>query len=221
LLGTFVNAIAIIIGTLLGASLGAKLQQRYVKIIMRLLGVITLILGVQMLAGFSSIVVPILSLLNGGAMGYSLHIDKAVTNFVSKFSKNGQGGRGFVAASVLFCVGPMSIVGSLEDGLHSNPSILLTKAGLDGVSSVVLSATFGIGVMLSALLVFALQGSITLASSQASSFLTQQLMSNLTTTGGSLVLVIAANLLGFDKFKVENLLPSLLIVTILSFLSLP
>lgn len=221
MLGTFVNAIAIIVGTLVGASLGAKIQERYSRIVMRFLGLVTMFLGVQMLAGFSNIIVPILSLLGGSALGYSLHIDRAINNFVSKLSKHGQGGRGFIVASVLFCVGPMSIIGSLEDGLHNNPSILLTKAGLDGVSSVALSATFGISVMLSALLVFLLQGSITLASTYASSFLTHQLVSNLTTTGGALVLVIAANLLGFDKLKVENLLPSLLMVAILSLLNLP
>jgi len=221
LLGTLVDTTAIIIGTLLGVSLGARIPQRCVKIIMRLLGLVTIVLGVQMLAEFSSVFAPILSLLIGSALGYFIHIDKTISNFVSRFSKHGQGGKGFVAASVLFCVGPMSIVGSLEDGLRNNPSILLTKAGLDGVSSVALGATFGIGVIFSALLVFALQGSITLVSSYASVFLTQQLLGNLTATGGALVLAIAANLLGFQKVKVENLLPSLVTIAILSSLNLP
>ena len=109
----------------------------------------------------------------------------------------------------------MSIVGSLEDGQRNNTSILLTKAGLDRLSSVALGATFGLGVIFSALLVFALQGSIALVSSYASVFLTQHLMGNLTATGGALVLAIAANLLGFGKVKVENLLPSFLSFIIL------
>jgi len=220
LLGTLVNTSAIIVGTFLGVSLGARIQQRYVKIVMRLLGLVTIVLGVQMITEFSNVVAPIISLLVGSALGYFIHIDRAISNFVYNFSKHGQSGKGFVTASVLFCVGPMSIVGSLEDGLRNNPNILLTKAGLDGVSSIALGATFGIGVIFSALLVFGLQGSLTLVSSYASIVLTQQLIGNLTATGGALVLAIATNLLGFGK-KVENLLPSLLIITIFSSLNLP
>ncbi len=221
LLVTFVNVVAVTIGTLLGVSLGAMTQQRYVKVIMRLLGLAAVILGVQILAEFSSIVGPMLSLPIGSALGYFMYIDKALGSFVAKFSKYGQRVKGFVTTSVLFCVGPMSMIGSLEDLLHNNPNILFTKAGLDGVSSVALGATFRIGAIFSALLVLALQGSITLVSSYAAAFLTQHLRGNLTATGGALVLAIACSLLGFERVRVGNLLPSLLIVTILSSLNLP
>lgn len=170
LLVTFVNVVAVTSGTLLEVSLGAMIQQRYVKVIMRLLGLAAVILGVQMLREFSSIFAPMLSLPIGSALGYFKYIDKALGSFVAKFSKHGQGVKGFVTASVLFCVGPMSMIGSLEDGLHNNPNILFTKAGLDGVSSVALGATFRIGAIFSALLVLAPQGSIPLVSSYAAAF---------------------------------------------------
>lgn len=216
MLGTIVNTVAIIIGTLLGVALGIRVQKKYVKIVMKILGIITIFLGVQMLIEFRGLLAPFASLTFGGLAGYLLRIDRAINSFVVRFSRNNLGGRGFVTASVLFCVGPMSIVGSLEDGLRSNPSILLTKSGLDGISSVIFGATFGISVIFSAVLVFALQGSITIMSSYASASLTQYMMGNLTATGGVLVLMIAANLLGYERVKVENLLPSLFLVAMIS-----
>jgi uncharacterized membrane protein YqgA involved in biofilm formation len=216
LLGTIANVIAIIIGTLLGVKLSHRVNRTYTKATMRVLGIVTIILGVQMLMMFRGVFSPIAAVVLGGVIGQLLHIDKKIASAVGRFSDSNKSGKGFIAASVLFCIGPMSIIGSLEDGLRGNPSILLTKSGLDGVSSVVFGATFGIGVIFSALAVLALQGSITVLSSYAINFLTDSVISDLTATGGVLVLVIAANLLGIEKIKAENLLPSLLLAVLFS-----
>ena len=210
------NVIAIVIGTLVGVKLGVKVQKRHTKIVMRILGLVTLILGAQMLLEFRG-AVPIIAVIVGGVIGHFLRIDARVNSFIARFSKSDNlAGKGFVTASVLFCVGPMSIIGPLEDGLRGNPGILLTKSGLDGVSSLIFGATFGIGVILSAVLVLILQGSITVFAGYASSVLTKSITADLTATGGALVLLIALTLLGFEKLKVENLLPALLFAAIFS-----
>jgi uncharacterized membrane protein YqgA involved in biofilm formation len=158
----------------------------------------------------------IFSLVIGGLLGEFLKIEKRLENvgiwFQSKIpSKGGSFSDGFVTASLVYCVGAMAIVGSLEDGLSGNPSTLFAKSILDGVSAVIFAATLGIGVAFSALPVFIYQGGITLLAGLLQPWLTETVISQMSLVGGILIFAIGINLLEIKKINVGNLLPSIFI----------
>ena len=132
MLGTVVIVIAIIVGTLLGVKLSHRVNRTRTRAIIRILGIVAVILGVQMLMMFRGVFSPIAAIILGDVIGQLLHIDKMIALVAGTFSNSKRRANGIIAASVLFCVGPMSTIGSLEDGLRGNPGILLTKSGLEG-----------------------------------------------------------------------------------------
>jgi uncharacterized membrane protein YqgA involved in biofilm formation len=213
LLGTIVNAISIILGSVLGLLFKKGIPERYGQTIMQGLGLAVLLVGVSMSIQTKQILVVVLSLVLGALTGEVLNIEGGLARLgqwlEAKVGKSsGDVGRAFVTSSLIFCVGAMAIMGSIEDGLNHNPRILFVKSALDGVSSVVFASTMGLGVAFSAVPVLLYQGAITLLAWTVKDFLGPDVISEMTATGGLLILGIAFNMLNISKIKVGNLLPA-------------
>jgi hypothetical protein len=170
-----------------------------------------------MTEGIKESIIVLVSLTLGGIIGEILGVEdfierlgKSLENRYSK-GKVGSFTQGFVAASLLFCVGPMAITGAIENGIKGTYNILLTKSIMDGISSIALSASLGIGVIFSSILVFSYQGVLTVIASFIGKSLPMGAINCLTAAGGLMVIGIGINLLGLGKIKVANFLPGLLI----------
>jgi uncharacterized membrane protein YqgA involved in biofilm formation len=219
-MGTIINSIAVIIGSFIGLILKSRFTESMRKILMDALGLVCIILGIQMALKGEKFLHLVFSLVLGGVLGEILDIDgvfkKISIKVEERFSKEkGTFAKGFLTASLLYCIGPMTIMGSIQDGLGQSPTILLTKSLLDGTASIALASALGIGVIFSALSILIVQGSITLLANFVSPILTSLVIQEMTAVGGVLVLGIALNLLDIKNIKVANLLPSLIFIIIL------
>ena len=215
--GTLVNVAAIAIGSVAGLLLQKGIEEKYQKIVLQALGLAVLVIGFQMAQKSLNILIVILSLAIGALLGEWLDLDGKLNQFGAKLGAKFSGGdagrfsEGFVTASLMYCVGAMAIVGALQDGLTGDSSTLYAKSLLDGVSSVVFSSTLGIGVLFSAASVFVYQGAITLMASAVSSWLSPEMIAEMTATGGVLIIAISINMLEITKIKIASLLPAILI----------
>lgn len=221
LLGTATNVAAIIIGTLIGLALKQRLPERINSIAMQGLGLVTALIGIKMMITTENVLIVLVSTVIGGVLGELLRIEERLDRFGAKvearFSKEpGTFAKAFVTSTLLYCIGPMAIVGALQDGLRGDISVLLTKSGLDGIASVAFASTLGIGVLFSALPVAAYQGGITIGASMLQPYLISSVVNEMTATGGLLILGIALNILQIAKIRVANLLPAILVVAVLS-----
>jgi len=221
LLGTVINVAAIAIGTLIGLALKQRLPERITSIVMQGLGLVTALIGVKMIIVTENVLVVLVSIVVGGVFGELLHIEARLDAFgekvEAKFSREkGTFAKAFVTSSLLYCVGPMAILGALQDGLRGDYSILLTKSGLDGVASVAFASTLGAGVLFSAIPLALYQGGITVGASMLEPFLSSSIVNAMTSTGGLLILGIALNILQVTKIRVGNLLPAILIAAALA-----
>jgi len=225
-LGTIVNTAAIVTGGILGTVIKSGLPQRYKHIIMQAIGLSVLVVGISgALQGMYKvandgtisrefITVMIFSLVIGSIIGEFINIedklDKMGLWIQKKFIKGESDfAQGFVTASLVYCVGAMAIVGSLEDGLMGNTNTLFAKSILDGVSAIVFAATMGIGVTFSAIPVLVYQGSITLLAGFVKPWLTVGVISQMSLVGSILILGIGLTMLEIKKIKVGNMLPSI------------
>lgn len=218
-LGTIVNALAVIVGGFVGFLLKKGIQERFSNIIMSGLALCVILIGMSGALKVDNMLLCVISIVVGGVIGELIDIDKQLKKLGDGIERklNGKAGKvseGFVAASLLYCIGAMAIVGSLESGLNGNHTVLFTKSILDGVSAVVLSSTMGIGVVLSSVSVFLYQGIITAASSFLKSILVDSVINNMTAVGSLMIIAIGLNMLGITKIKVANLLPGVLIPVI-------
>lgn len=221
LLGTAFNVAAIIVGTLIGFVLKQRLPEQMNSIAIQGLGLVTALIGIKMMITTENILIVLVSTVIGGILGEVLRIEARLDAFgakmEAKFSKEGGTfAKAFVTSSLLYCVGPMAILGALQDGLRGDFTILLTKSGLDGVASVAFASTLGIGVLFSTLPVAVYQGGITIAAAMLEPYLSSSIVNEMTATGGLLILGIALNILQVAKIKVGNLLPAILVVAVLS-----
>lgn len=224
-LGTLINILAIIIGAVLGVVLKKGIPERFKNTIMQAIGLAVVIVGLSgALQGIYSVTGDkldrnyitgmILSLVIGSLLGEIIKIedklDKLGEWFQKRFSKGESTfAKGFVTASLVYCVGAMAIVGSLEDGLYGKIDILLAKSMLDGISAIVFAATLGPGVAFSALSVLVYQGAITLAAGALKPVLTDAVVAQMSMVGGVLIMAIGFNILEIKKFRVGNMLPSI------------
>ena len=227
-LGTLVNCGTVALGTTLGLLLKGGLPKRFEKTIMDALGLCTFFIGIggalsQILVvsadGISTqyTLLIVLCMATGAILGEAIDIERRLESVGEWFKRRiptqkGGGGsfvEAFVTASLLFCVGAMAIVGSLEDGLNGNPSILFAKSVLDGVAATVFTASLGAGVYLSILAVLVYQGGITLLAGLIRPFLSDLLIGQMSCVGSILIFAIGFNLLGVKKIKVGNLLPAM------------
>lgn len=218
--GTFTNAAAILIGCGIGMLLGDRFTPAIKRTTFLSLGLCIAVIGMSMALQTSNPLYLVSSVLIGGILGEVLNIEgsiEASADGLKKLlkSKNSSFSEGFIAASVIFCIGSMAVMGPLEEGLTGERNIILTKSLLDFFSSIALGATFGTGVYFSALPILIIQGSFTLFASSIKPFMTESLQTELTAVGGVLILGIACNLLEIQQIKVSNMLPALLVVVVI------
>jgi uncharacterized protein len=215
-LGTIINLGTVAVGTTLGVLLGNRLPQKMRETALDGLGLLTVIVGLTMALKTQNVLYVMGAIVLGGFLGELLKIERALErlgdSFQARFSSSsGTFATGFVTASLLFCVGPMAILGAIDDGLRGSISLLAVKAVLDGVASVAFAATMGWGVGLSILPLGLYQGGITLAAGLADKVLTDPMITEMTATGGLLVLALGLKILNIKQIRVANMLPALVI----------
>jgi uncharacterized membrane protein YqgA involved in biofilm formation len=216
MLGTVVNTMAIIAGSLIGLLFKGGIPEKYSKTIMHAIGLVVVLIGLKTALKTDEILIIIISLAIGSIIGEFLRIEDRL-EWLGKWlgrlvSVDNEGvAKGFVTASLIYCVGAMAIVGSLESGLSGNHQTLFAKALLDGIGSILFASTLGIGVLFSAGSVFLYQGAITLAASILKQFLLPGVVAQMSAIGGLLILAIGLNLLEIKKLKIGNMLPAIFI----------
>jgi len=217
LLGTIVNTLAIIVGSLLGIFFRGSIPKKYQVTIMQAISLAVILIGLKMALKTDAILLVIFSLVIGSILGEFLKIEDRLENMgkrlETRFAKTGNGGiaKGFVVASLVFCVGSMAIVGSMESGLTGNHQILFAKSALDGLTSIIFSSTLGAGVLFSSISVFIYQGFITVTASLMKPFLIPPVINQMSGVGGLLIMAIGINLLEIKKINVGNMLPGIFI----------
>lgn len=217
MLGTIVNALAIIAGSLLGLFFSKGIADNYREIIMNGVGLSVVLIGVKSALVSGDLMVVIFSVILGAILGEFARIEarlEALGRFLeqkvaAKSSDTGSFARGFVTASLVFCVGSMAIVGSLESGLTGNHQTLFAKSVLDGVTSVIFASAMGLGVMFSGAAVFLYQGLITMSAVFMKNFLVPETISQMTSVGGLLIMAIGFNMLKITTIRVGNLIPGI------------
>ena len=219
MLGTIVNAIAILIGGSIGTIFGNKFTERYSEIVTQAISLSVILVGLMGAIKVNNILLLILSMAIGSLIGEFINIEKRLNNLgdslQKRFAKKGHNiTEGFVMATLIYCVGSMAILGSIESGVKGEHTTLFAKSILDGVFSIVFASTLGFGVALSAVSVFIYQGSITLLANQAAGILTPPVINELSAVGGLLIMTIGFNTLGLTKIRVGNMLPAVFIPVI-------
>ena len=224
-LGTFINMATVTIGSLIGMSLQQLFPANVQAIIFQAIGLGTIVLGIMM-----SLKVPqgyllnfIFSLILGGVIGELLGVQAALHSLGDwvKVSLNLSGSQfteGLVTAFLLFCVGSMTLVGAIEEGLEGKRELLMVKSTLDGISSIAFASTYGIGVLFSIIPMLVFQGGITVLARQLQRFFTKTMIDQLSSVGGALIIGIGINLLNLGSINVENLLPALIITLLLTWI---
>lgn len=218
-LGTLVNTGAVLVGGLLGTLILPAVPERVRRTVMKGLGLGTLFLGLRMVWPTNEILLLLISLAAGAALGEVLHIEERLTRTAQAVERlvgeqRGDFARALVRVTLLFCVGAMAITGALEDGL-GNPSILYAKAILDGTVSIMFASTMGLGVLFAAVPVLVYQGAIALAATWLKVVLTQPMIDAVSASGGLLIVAIGLNLTEAGELPVGNLLPAIPIMVIL------
>lgn len=212
--GTIVNAAAIVAGAMAGLLFRKGLPDRVRDTIMQGLGLAVILIGIQMSIQSQQILVVVASLVLGGLTGVILNIEGWLSRLSSWVDAKaggsaGEAGRAFVTTSLVYCVGAMAVMGSIESGLNNNHQILYTKAALDGVSAALFASTMGPGVAFSAIPVFIYQGSITLLAGLLKGYLSEAAVLEMSAVGGLLIVGIGINILGIREIKVGSLLPAI------------
>lgn len=224
MIGTIINIGAVSTGSLLGIAMGSKLPENIQRTVFDSLGLLTMAIGIHMSLKTQNILIILAALLAGSIMGEYLNIEKLLNSFATSvqrwlsFSKHKNFVDGFVSSSLLFCVGPMAILGSIEDGLKGDYTILSMKSVLDGFASLGLAAALGWGVFFSIFSLLLYQGTITIAASYIHNIMTDAMIAEMTATGGLLVIAIGIRLLKLKEIRVGNMLPSLVIAPALAWI---
>ena len=233
--GTFINIITVLIGGTLGLLFGARLPERLKGTVIAGLGLFTTAIGIQMFLTTENPLIVLGALLVGVLLGEWWRIEDGLQGIGKRLEERFAGSgevdadgssnfvRGFLTASLLFCVGPMTILGSIQDGLTGNYELLAVKSVLDGFASLAFASSLGVGVLFSSLVILVFQGGISLLAVQLNALVTTPMLNEMTATGGVILMGLAiSNLLEIKKIRTGNFLPALaiapLIVWILSLL---
>lgn len=225
--GTLVNVLTVLLGSGLGVLIRGRLPGRMQRIIVQGVGLVTLFIGFSMAGSLGSaaggavdgVILGLLALVLGGVLGEALgleeHLERLGDLLKARFRGGGGFTEGFVAASLLFCVGPMTLIGSINNGLVGDPTLLLIKSTLDGLSSIALAASFGPGVAASALVVLVYQGGLALAAGGLAAALPDPASDPrvllVTGVGGLMILGLGINLLELTRVRVASFLPALVL----------
>jgi uncharacterized membrane protein YqgA involved in biofilm formation len=218
--GTVVNALAVIGGSVIGMLFRKALPERIVKTIIQTMGLFTIFLGVKMALGTEEVLLMIFSLVAGAVIGEWIDLEAALERFSRRLKKwsgssSVQFTEGFITAFLLFCMGSMTILGAIEEGLGGAPDLLLTKSVMDGFSSIALASALGIGVLFSSVPLFLYQAGLTLFAFWLQGFLSDGLVTEISAVGGVLLIGLGISISGIKKIKVINMIPALVIIVVL------
>lgn len=219
--GSLVNSAAIIGGSIIGILLRSRFPEKIRQIVFQGLGLCTILIGMQMALKVQNILIIIFSILLGGIIGELLKLDTLFERLASKLknlikSNNSTFSDGLITASLIYCIGAMAIIGSFDEGIRGDHTILFTKSILDGFASIALASTYGTGVLFSFIPVLIYQGLLTIFAQTFHEWFTPMMIDQITATGGLLILGIAFVLLEIKKINLSNLLPSLGVVIVLT-----
>jgi uncharacterized membrane protein YqgA involved in biofilm formation len=218
--GTLVNALAVIVGGIVGMLLKKRMPQRIQIVYFQVIGLFTIGIGITMLVSMKHILLIVMSLVIGVMIGEWMHLEQKLEKWSESMKKRFQIGseqfsEGFVTAFLLFCIGSMTILGSIQEGLTGSPDLLFTKSLMDGFSAIILASAFGVGVIFSSIPLLIFQGGLTLLAMAASSFFTPDLINGISNIGGILLIGLGINILEIKKLAITNMLPSLVVVILL------
>jgi uncharacterized membrane protein YqgA involved in biofilm formation len=223
--GTIINTLTVVGGGVLGLLIGDKIPERIRIIIVQVIGLTTLAIGLRDVIETANIVFPLVGMVLGGIIGELLRIEDRLENVGEflrrKFAKDASEStfvNGFVTATLLFCVGPLTILGAIEDASGRTPQLYIIKGTLDGFMTIIFAALYGVGAIFSAISVFIVQGTLTAFGTTLDSLLTDRMRLELFSAGGLAVIAIGVNLLEIKKIRLGSLLPGLIITPILVWL---
>ncbi len=222
MVATVINALAIVLGTGIGLLFGRRLGTSFRTVVFTAIGVATILIGTSMALQTQRMLLLVISLVLGGLAGTGLHIEDGIYRLGEKIKRQVMRGgeptghhtfaEGFLVSSVLFCVGALAILGSLQAGVEGDYQLLLTKSVMDGAMSILLTAAYGIGVGFSALPVLLYQGALTLLAGLLVPFMTPLMISEISGVGGAMVVMIGLNLLELRTIKTADFLPALVLI---------
>ncbi len=215
-IGSIVNALAVLIGSIIGIKFGELLPEKVKRISFECIGLFTIVLGVKMAQSSQNLLTLLICLILGGLIGEYIDIDRFIEKKSEQLkikikSTNKNFSKGLITAFVLYCIGSMTIVGAIEEGIHQDRTLLYTKSLMDGITSILLASNFGYGVLFSAFPLLLFQSIITLSAVFLEPYLPAALITEITAVGGCLILAIGLNILELVKIKVSNILPALFI----------
>lgn len=216
-LGSIINALAVLIGSLIGLGFGSFFPERIQTIAFQIIGLFTLVLGTQMALETSQFLVLLISLVLGAIIGEILHIEKGLERMSNKLkakfrSKNELFSEGLITAFLLYCIGSMTFVGAIEEGINQDRTLLYTKSLMDGITSVLLASSLGAGVLVSAIPLLVFQSLLTWGAFYFEAYLPTEIITEISAVGGVLIIAIGLNILQIQKIKVSNILPALFLV---------
>lgn len=220
--GTIVNVVTVLIGSMIGLWINKSLPNRYIKIFFQVMGLFTFFLGISMALKSNHVLHMITALISGVLIGEWLNFEKAMERFSLWLKKkiklkDEKFTDGFLTAFLLYCVGSMTIIGAIEEGVGHSSRLLLIKSLMDGISSIALASGLGIGVLFSAVPLFIFQGGLTLSAMFLGDFIPPEIITELTATGGILLMGLGIDILEIKKIKVINMLPALIMIVIIMF----
>lgn len=222
LTGVLINAAAVVAGGVLGTLGGRFMPEKMKQTVLAATGLVSIGIGISGAIGSSNQLIPILSLVIGSVIGELLHIEDGVTRagdwLQKRFGKSGSITEGFVTGSLVFAVGAMAVMGSLESGLKSDHTILMTKSVIDMAGSVAFAGSLGIGVAFSALSILVLEGTVALLASLLTGVLTDAVITEISVTGSLIIIGVALNVLGLTKLRIMNMTPALLPILLCRFM---
>lgn len=223
MIGTLVNIATVLAGGAIGLALGKRLSQRYIDIVFQGIGLVTIGIGISMALESRNMIISAVSIISGSLIGQWLNIEKGLDKFAGRLKKSfklstDRFNVGFITASMLYCVGSMAILGSIEDGLGEFPRLLYTKSLMDGVAAIGFAATFGVGVLFSIIPIFLYQGTITLLASSIAQFMSESMIAEMTSVGGLMLIGLGITILKIKKVNVTNMLPALLVAILMAYL---
>jgi uncharacterized membrane protein YqgA involved in biofilm formation len=221
-LGTLINTVTVICGGGLGLIIGHRIPERMRVTVVQVIGLVTVALGLSDVMKTHNIVFPLVGMVIGGLIGELIRIEERLVKvgefLKAKFASDGTDNRfvtGFVTASLLFCVGPLTILGAIEDASGKTPQLYIIKGSADGFMTVIFTALYGIGAMFSAVTVFVVQGTLTLFGTRIDLLLDDRMRIEMFAAGGIAVMAIGLNLLEIKKFRLGSLLPGLVVTPLL------
>ena len=224
-LGTLINTATVLLGGSVGLIIGDRIPERIRTIVVQVIGLVTLGLGLSDVLKTHNMVFPLVGMVLGAIVGEALNIERRLEGIGEvirrRFAGNQEPGRfvnGFVTATLLFCIGPLTILGAMQDATGETPQLYIIKGTLDGFMNVIFGAIYVVGAIFSALSIFVVQGSLTLGGSALDNLLNDRMRIELFSAGGFAVMAIGLNLLEIKKIRLGSLLPGLVITPLLVWL---